>query len=269
MAKETSEAEVQAEQVEAEVTSPEKPEEAVPEVEAKAAPETPEVKVQEAEEPKFTQEEWLGQIAAKSEEERKELLKHGAFQPLVQGEVDVGRDAQRRATEAQLEAQLAQGQQIATTAKSWDDLSEDQRVAALRSIVFNAQGQGALQVVNALDEAFGRKNWITMTDEEKRVLGAQIGNAPNASVEYFLRAMDGNLMSRRESQQQIKDEVDAQLEAKLASTRKAEPKHPAMGPSEPVEEEAELDKILADPKATGEQKADAFEKRYGYRPRNI
>lgn len=269
MAKETSEAEVQVEQVEAKVASPEKPVEAVPEVEPKPASETPEAKVQEAEEPKLTREEWLEQIAAKPEEERKELLKHGAFQSLVQGEVDVGRDAQRRQTEAQLEAQLAQGQQITTTAKTWDDLSEDQRVAALKSIVFSAQNQGAVQVVNALDEAFGREKWITLTDEEKRVLGAQIGNDPNASIEYFLRSMRPNMMSRNESQQQIKDEVNAQLEAKLASTRKAEPTHPTMGPTEPVEEELELDKVLADPKATGEQKADAFEKRFGYRPKNI
>lgn len=235
----TSEAKPKEAQVEPEVTSPEaEAVTAVPtEVEPAAPSEAPEAEAQEPKEkPKKekkppTREEALAVLAGLPDDEREAVLDHEAFKPYVQSRSDKKALAERLKTRAEIQQELDDGQQIVQLADKWGDYTPEQRQQGMRSVAFNAGNRAQQTTVDAIWNGLKDAGLATMSDEDARVLAAQIGNHPNATSEFFVRALKGSVMNRRETESKLSEMVDAKVEERLADLRKEEPTHPELGPA--------------------------------------
>ena len=238
----TSEAKPKEAQVEPEVTSPEaEAVTAVPtEVEPTAPSEAPAVEAQEPKkEPKKkekkppTREEALAVLAGLPDEERETLLDHEAFAPHVQSRGDKKALAERLKARAEIQRELDDGQQIAQLADKWGDYTPDQRQQGMRSVAFNASARAQQTAVDTIWGGLKDAGIVTMSDEDARMLAAQIGNHPNATSEFFVRALKGSVMNRKETESRLSEMVDAKVEERLADLRGEEPTHPELGPAAP------------------------------------
>jgi len=175
----------------------------------------------------------LAVLAGLPDDERESVLDHDAFKPYVQSRGDKKALAERLKVRAEVQQELDDGQQIAQLADKWGDYTPEQRQQGLRSVAFSASGRAQQTTVDAVWSGLKDAGIVTMSDEDARVLAAQIGNHPNATSEFFVRALKGSVMNRKETESKLSEMVDAKVEERLADLRGEEPTHPELGPAAP------------------------------------
>jgi len=255
--------------------TPSEPAEApAPEGQVTAPPEEgePAAPVQEAEKPDLR-----ALVAELPEEERDALFEEQYGERVKTVEERAQQSADDRAfhrmqTEQHRQTQANQGLQ--QTLRNLETV-EDENVRAQHIQAYAdwyAQGasqQWGQQALDNLREGLG----ISPAEHDEIVLrlrqqAARDNRAPTFA-DYAKHVTGERFMPKRQVDKQIQEEVRAQLAEAQGKKIENQPAPVAVGPGEPTNQEAEDDRIIASSSATGEQKRDAFERRFGYRPRNL
>jgi len=198
----------------------------------------------------------------------------------VYGE-DLGRAEQSGYDRALIRLQNQQSQQaqanqgLQETLKNLDGAVDDNTRAGHVQAYATWQTQQSAQqwsqeALDSVREGLGVPN-----EEHDEILirlhqqGARERRVPTLT-DYVKHVTGDRFMPKSQVNKGIREEIRAQL-AELQGQKIENQEAPvSTGQGEPPSDQAaEDDRILADPKTTGEQKADAFERRFGYRPRNI
>jgi len=245
-----------------EVPTPVETEEAKPKEEGEVEPE-----------PKEEKPDFATLLAGLSKDERKALLKENLGEELSSLE-QAANDRAWEKLRGEQQRRVQANQELQDTLKNLDGAEDDNKRAGhiqayADRMLQTASQQWALEALDNLRESLG----VSREEHDEIVLrlhqAASRENRVATFGDYVKHVTGEKFMPRQEVKKALKEEVNAILEERLGKERDKEPSPVSLGPGEPSNQEAADNRTLSDPNATGEQKADAFERLYGYRPRNI
>jgi len=224
--------------------------------------------------PKETEKpDFAAQIAELPEDERKALLKEHLGEELSRLEQSA-RDTAWSKLQTDQRRQVKANQELQNTLSNLEVADDDNKRAGHIQAYADSYAQSASQrwAAEALDnlrESLG----VSHEEHSEIVMRLHQAAARDRRVatfgDYVKQVTGEKFMPKREVSKEIQAEVKAAMAEMQGKNIESQEAPVSTGPGEPSNQEAGDNRIISDPNATGEQKADAFERLYGYRPRNI
>lgn len=235
---------------------------------AKPEEETPVAEVQEAEKPDLR-----AQLEAASEDERDAIYEEVYGERLKRSEQSA-RDSAYTRFQAGQHQQMQANKALQDTLRNLEGVDEDgQRAGHIEAYATwrmqSASQQWAQEALENVRESLGvsreEHDEITLKLHQQ---GAREKRVPTFG-DYVTHVTGERLMPKSDVTKQIQAEVKAALAEQQGRRIESQEAPVSTGQGEPSNQEAADNRTLTNPAATGEQKAGAFERLYGYRPRNI
>jgi len=170
--------------------------------------------------------------------------------------------------------QLQANQGLQDTLKNLDGADDDNKRAGTVQAyadwyVHGAQQDWGVQALDSLREGLG----VSREEHDEIVLRlhqkASRENRTPTFADYVKHVTGERFMPKREFTKEVREEVKAALAEQQGKAIESQEAPVSTGLGEPSDQEAADNRILLSRDTTGEQKADAFERLFGYRPRNI